>query len=576
MGRTNSFANDNDNKDPFDRPPSPATPLYNPNSPEVTYTTHEDTIDSQNNMEATHSHDEDDEEEDIADYDAYNARIPMPNDDDEEDDEDASLDMESITSSQSSQRGRFYNWRFYVPATCNPWHLCRWFMVGGGAYAAELDEEAMQHSLEGLAQCLRLLRAYLELHGMPTRGGAKDQEYVLREVVRDLYAGGAPLWALEPVMQKAAEGLSGQPNVNWLLFPRKAFIYSPAASATSMFKMERGFNIQKMDAMEKVAVRLATFASNVQAVSNVPAKFPQPHEFLRVARRESTRSLMGTPEEQDPKKLARKILALASREQGLFYFVNSREYGGNNKLYQSELENSLHGSTNHTNNIDIDVDKYCAKNGTTAFMTNGNNATRNVNYKNTTTPAMIMNNSKPPPHHKRIVSGVRKSMLMASKDHPGLLQDFWVVSEEERELFSRLACMEAMRTINKLDKIAADPRNQQNPWLMVVYRVCASAGACAFWFHGGWYDMMIAGVLAVLVALIGTSSILSKQERLVYEVVASFFVGLVAGLIALKWPNHTCFASMAISGVLDILQGFRVIFAYVYIYELPMMSSGMP
>lgn len=99
------------------------------------------------------------------------------------------------------------------------------------------------------------------------------------------------------------------------------------------------------------------------------------------------------------------------------------------------------------------------------------------------------------------------------------------------------------------------------------------AGACAFWFGGSWYDMIVAGLLAVFVASIGTSSYLSKQERLIYEVVASFFVGMTAGLIALSWPDDTCFAPMAIAGILDILQGFRVVYAVIEIMSKHTISG---
>lgn len=118
-------------------------------------------------------------------------------------------DEVSVTSSErSSVRNYFYNWRLYVPATGNLWHLVRWLMVGGGKHAAPPTDKALLQSLEGLALCLILLRKYLDQHGMPPTGGARDQEYVLREVIRDLYAGGTPLWALQPVMQKTAEGLT--------------------------------------------------------------------------------------------------------------------------------------------------------------------------------------------------------------------------------------------------------------------------------------------------------------------------------------------------------------------------------
>jgi len=61
----------------------------------------------------------------------------------------------------------------------------------------------------------------------------------------------------------------------------------------------------------------------------------------------------------------------------------------------------------------------------------------------------------------------------------------------------------------------------------------------------------------------GSLSILTKQERVIIEVVASFAVGPTAGLIALTWPDQTCFGAMALGDVLDILQGFRVVYAII-------------
>jgi hypothetical protein len=71
-------------------------------------------------------------------------------------------------------------------------------------------------------------------------------------------------------MQRTAEGLTGHPHVNWFILPRKAFIFAPSSGATSMFAIQRGFKVCKMEDMEKVVVRLASFASNTRGVSNVP------------------------------------------------------------------------------------------------------------------------------------------------------------------------------------------------------------------------------------------------------------------------------------------------------------------
>jgi hypothetical protein len=71
-------------------------------------------------------------------------------------------------------------------------------------------------------------------------------------------------------MQRAAEGLTGHRHVNWFILPRKAFVFTPSSGATSMFTIQRGFEVRKMEDMEKVVVRLASFASNTRGVSNVP------------------------------------------------------------------------------------------------------------------------------------------------------------------------------------------------------------------------------------------------------------------------------------------------------------------
>lgn len=235
-------------------------------------------------------------------------------------DEDAA--PEALTGSTSSLDSdtRRYDWRVFAPAQKNIALFVRWLIVGG-ASKAKLSEDQVQKNLRSLAQCIVQIREYADRFGMPREGGPKDQEFVLREVFRDLYAGGAPIWALESVMQKAAEGLTGDPAVNWLLLPRKAFM-SGKSLGTSMFKSERGFNIQLMDKMEKVATRLASFASNTKGFSNVPSRLPKHQELLKASRTASNRFLGAQP--QDSKKIAKDILSLASKAEGLFFFINKQ------------------------------------------------------------------------------------------------------------------------------------------------------------------------------------------------------------------------------------------------------------
>jgi uncharacterized membrane protein YjjP (DUF1212 family) len=389
---------------------------------------------------------------------------------------------------EHEEKRKYYDWRKYAPAT-GILRQIRWLMVGGLAYVKQSDEE-LNHNIKALARCLVLLRTYESLYGMPERGGPRDQEFVLREVYKDLYAGGTPIWALEPVMIKAAEGLTGRRGVNFLMLPRKTFMCAPASGATSMFSTERGFTMNKLDAMEQVVVRLASFASNTNAVSSVPSRLPDLVELDTAAQGVSSNQGM-VCNHADKAALMADILKLGSDAQGLFFFVNTNE--------------SLHGS------------------------------------------------------------------MHSMEDQPLSDDDFWKIESSTCQLFSRLAAIEAMESISKID---AERKELYSPWMIIFFRLCSSAGACAIWFDGSWVDMGVAGVLAILVAYIGTSTVITRQERIVIEVVASFIVGLTAGLIALQWPNQTCFGAMAIAGVLDILQGFRVVYAIIEIMSKHTIAGG--
>lgn len=97
-------------------------------------------------------------------------------------------DKSTTSSTRSSSKQCRYNWRLYAPATNNVAHFLRWAIVGGSKYAHEQSDEELHDSLAGLARCLHLLRDYKIHYGMPDRGGARDQEYVLREVGHILWS----------------------------------------------------------------------------------------------------------------------------------------------------------------------------------------------------------------------------------------------------------------------------------------------------------------------------------------------------------------------------------------------------
>jgi uncharacterized membrane protein YjjP (DUF1212 family) len=347
-------------------------------------------------------------------------------------------------------------------------------------------DEALQSNLKSLARMLLLLREYKSRFGIPEQGGPRDQEFVLREINKDLYQGGAPIWALDTVMKKAAEGLTGTREIDFWLLPRKSLMVSLKTGATAMFATKRGFCLYKLDAMEPVVTRLASFVSNTNQSISVPSRFPHSEEFRKAAA-STTSTLTDERLLSDRENLAATILSLSSEAEGLFSFINLME--------EATCEN---GASRPSDN-------------------------------------------------------------------------FWEVEDSIRALFVRLVTIEAMTSIEKID---ANKKVSYSPVVIMLFRMATSAGGCAIWFNGSWYDILVSALLGALVGFVKSSTIFSTHERILLEVVASLMVGLVAGLTALQWPYQTCFGAMALSGVIDILHGFRVVFAIVEVMSKHTVAGG--
>ena len=107
----------------------------------------------------------------------------------------------------------------------------------------------------------------------------------------------------------------------------------------------------------------------------------------------------------------------------------------------------------------------------------------------------------------------------------------------------------------------------------LLFRIISSAGAAGLWFSASWLDMIVAGSLGLVVALFEGAT-LWKHERMILEVIASWVVGLVAGLLSLSFPSHLCFGGMAVGAVVDILQGFRVVYSIMEIMSKHTVAGG--
>ena len=138
---------------------------------------------------------------------------------------------------------------------------------------------------------------------------------------------------------------------------------------------------------------------------------------------------------------------------------------------------------------------------------------------------------------------------------------FWSVDDSIRELFTRLATIEAAECLDAIDRLPGVDEVWPRHYV-VLFRALSSAGSSGLWFNGSWQDMLLAGGLAAVVALVfQTNTKFWKNQRMIFEVIASFVVGLVGGLIAIALPVSTCFTAIAVASMIDSLRGFGIVFS---------------
>jgi len=424
-----------------------------------------------------------------------NSNANSYNSDEEEYQTEASIFDSSHGASIIRDKRKTYQWKEFVPS----WHPREFgtWLVNGFSPHTEMDKSEVERNTLKMARMISLLREYEDRFGIPRRGGSKEQLWVLTELCTRLYASGTPLWVLKPVMSKAAEGLTGSRQIDFVLFTRSGFIYSPSNVTTASFPMERGFDMRMVTVAERILVRLASFASNSRTVHAIQADFPSLPVLIKAARGQSVMA-MGKSDRRE--MLAKEILDLASEGTGLFYLLNQNLHGDG---IGSELKSD-----------DPRVD---------------DPATREI-------------------------------------------RDFWEIEIPIREVFTRLVTIEALASLQALKN--SPPTSDFYPrYVILIFRTISAAGAAGLWLNASWYDMIVAGALAIVVALFEGAS-LWRHEKMIFEVIVSFIVGLSAGLISIKWPMATCFQAIAVGAIIDILQGFRVVYSIMEIMSKHTISGG--
>ena len=394
-----------------------------------------------------------------------------------------------------------YNWRKFWTGG-NFLKFMRWLVAGTTADRSESDDE-IRDNLQFFARILILLRDYHAEFGMPKKGGPVDQEEIIINLTRGLAAGGTPIWALENVLQKASEGLTGNQGAEFFVLPRRALI-SDGAGNTRLLRVSRGFNIHLLNVMEQIAIRLASFASNTSGVARLPTRMPSSEEF-RSAHRQGTAREVNAP--RNKKEMAREILDLASEHEGFFFYLNSHK---KEVVFEEDSKDDAATGTIYEED---------SKNG------------RDDDNDDAATGGTIKESDR-----------------------------FWIIEDHLGEVFTRLAAIEALEAI---DEINESDQRQYSRWAVMVFRFLTSACASGMWFNGSWPDMLCAGLGGLILGYVSTWGILTKQERILLEAIASWIIGTFAYSITLWWPEDTCFGAIAIAGALDILQGYKMTFSVV-------------
>ena len=228
---------------------------------------------------------------------------------------------------------QIYDWHEFLPRNVTALKVLQWIMTGSSmrarTHAQRLDK------LNGLARLLLLLRAYQAKYGVPTQGGPTVQRHVLAQITSELYASGAPVWVLSAVMDRVAEGLTGLTEVQYFLLPHRCFIFYPSgidnnrsdtssSSTTGMFKINPGYDIARLDAVEQVAIRLASYASNTPTMERLLVPKPFTADELAYAQQRQQDVVAAYLRQVRPTEpqLAQEILHWARHTYGLFFLLN--------------------------------------------------------------------------------------------------------------------------------------------------------------------------------------------------------------------------------------------------------------
>lgn len=407
-----------------------------------------------------------------------------------------------------------YSWRMHVPKG-GAMRFMQWLVTGHSSNnSTEPPAGVLKEKALQLVRTLSLLRYYQATYGLPSGGRTREQEFVMEELCKRLFNSGVPMWVLQPVLSICSTGLTGlTPGFEFFLLPTSGIIIPPQEAqgySTRFFSMRCGRTMYRLNMYEKVLARLASFSTNTRTITSVPDETLSKLISQDLHIFDVQIDESNLRDTRDKEAIAKEILDLASRGYGLFFLTRVQEI-----MAQQEG----------------DADQ--------------NEEDENIDGRASREASVFSYHS------------------------------FWKVDESIRELFRRLACIEAAECLDAIDR--SPPLDDVWPRRYVIAaRALSSAGSSALWFAGSWQDMLFAGALASVVAFLIETSSLSfwKNQRVIFEIVAGYVVGLTAGLITIKLPSATCFSAIALASMIDYLRGFGIVFSVMEVMAKDAMSGS--
>ena len=413
-------------------------------------------------------------------------------------------DDDDEASTKPDRHESFY--RYYSKRRDNPLGITAWLVscLALRSKRLQITEEDLILQLSKYAELIQKLRNFhekyvLNVTAMLNEGHDKIAKSLLMQLCKRLYSAGAPLWVLQPVMGRVAKGLLGTDGVEFVLYSKEGFAYFPDHYNTVTFRMERGINIHKFDELEAIAIKLASFASNTASVSTISTG--KVTEEIKEKALEIIEDFIA------------ESLAVQQKHISSPHVIDRRNLRAISKATSSRRTMQRGGSWNKDQRIEA----------------------------------------------KEIIQLAAEGPGMYYYNFIGEPGDFWDVEPLHSSLFSYLAASEALYRLKELDE--EDDNARYHKLVLLIAKSLASAGAAGFWFNGGWADILVSGLLGALVATTQWTSAWRRHERPLYEIVMAGIVGLITGLIVIKWPNDLCFGAIGVASLIDLFQGFRIVFA---------------